>query len=148
VLADRLGVSRGPVRKAFQAHYASGLVKITPNRGAFVRQFTRHNAVAIHEVRARVFGTACRLPSDRITSVQIAGLRSLVARMDIAGAQRDLDANVPLNLGFPASIVNGTGNLILVRIWFAQVSRLQLFRGRACATWRVRKLQRRTPGVR
>jgi DNA-binding GntR family transcriptional regulator len=116
VLADRHGVSRGPMRKAFQARYASRLVEITPNRGAFVRQFTRHDAVAIHEVRAGVFGTACRLPSDRITSVQIAGLRSLVTRMDVAGAQRDLDAHVPLKLVFPASIVNGTGNLILVRI--------------------------------
>jgi len=130
VLSDRLGVSRGPVREAFQALHARGLVEMIPNRGVFVQQITRHDAVAIYEVRAGLFGTACRLLAERITSVQVAELRSLVAQMDVAGAQRDLDAYFPLNLDFHAAIVNGTGNLILAKTYFAQVSRLQLFRAR------------------
>ena len=60
-LADRLGVSRGPVREAFQALNARGLVEMIPNRGVFVQQITRHDAVAIYDVRAGLFGTACRL---------------------------------------------------------------------------------------
>ena len=67
-LADRLGVSRGPVREAFQALNARGLVEMIPNRGVFVQQITRHDAVAIYDVRAGLFGTACRLLAERITA--------------------------------------------------------------------------------
>lgn len=129
-LADRLGVSRGPVREAFQALHARGLVEMIPNRGVFVQQITRHDAVAIYDVRAGLFGTACRLLAERITTVQVAELRSLLARMDVAGAQRDFDAYFPLNLDFHSAIVNGTGNAVLATTYFGLVSRLQLFRAR------------------
>lgn len=130
LLADRLGVSRGPVRESFQALHARGLVEMIPNRGVFVQKITRHDAVAIYDVRAGLFGTACRLLADRITTAQSAELNSLIAQMDVAGAQRDLNAYFPLNIAFHSAIVTGTGNAILAETYFGLVSRLQLFRAR------------------
>ena len=129
-LADRLGVSRGPVREAFQALHARGLVEMITNRGVFVQQITRHDAVAIYEVRAGLFGTACRLLADRITTSQSAALRMLLAQMDVAGAQRDLEAYFPLNIAFHKQIVGGTGNAVLAESYQSLVSRLHLFRAR------------------
>ncbi|MES2846196.1 MAG: FCD domain-containing protein [Pseudomonadota bacterium] len=129
-LADRLGVSRGPVREAFQALHARGLVEMIPNRGVFVQQISRHDAVAIYDVRAGLFGTACRLLADRITTAQITGLKALVAQMDVAGSNRDLEAYFPLNIAFHSAIVRGTGNTVLADTYFAMVSRLHLFRAR------------------
>ncbi len=129
-LSDRLGVSRGPVRESFQALHARGLVEMIPNRGVFVQRITRHDAVAIYDVRAGIFGTACRLLADRITSAQSAELHSLIAQMDVAGARRDLDAYFPLNIAFHSAIVTGTGNAVLSETYFGLVSRLQLFRAR------------------
>lgn len=129
-IADRLGVSRGPVREAFQALHVRGLVEMIPNRGVFVQRISRHDAVAIYDVRAGIFGTACRLLAERITSVQIGELRSLVAQMDVAGEQRDLDAYFPLNIAFHTAIVRGTGNTVLSDTYFGLVSRLHLFRAR------------------
>ena len=113
VLADRLGVSRGPVRESFQALHARGLVEMIPNRGVFVQRITRHDAVAIYDVRAGIFGTACLLLADRITTAQIAELQSLIAQMDVAGARRDIEAYFPMNIAFHAAIVTGTGNAVL-----------------------------------
>ena len=41
-LADRLDVSRGPVREALQALHARGWVDMRPGRGAFVHEPTDH----------------------------------------------------------------------------------------------------------
>lgn len=129
-LADQLGVSRGPVREAFQALHARGLVEMVPNRGVFVQKISRHDAVAIYDVRAGIFGTACRLLAERISSDQAAELRALIAQMDVAGKKRDLDAYFPLNIAFHTGIVTGTDNRVLAETYFGLVSRLQLFRAR------------------
>ena len=129
-LADRLGVSRGPVREAFQALHARGLVEMIPNRGVFVQRISRHEAVAIYDVRAGLFGTACRLLAERIDNRLMAELRSLLAQMDAVGARRDLDAYWPLNIAFHTAIVHGAGNAVLEQSYLSLVSRLQLFRTR------------------
>ncbi|AZL58561.1 FCD domain-containing protein [Tabrizicola piscis] len=129
-IADQLGVSRGPVREAFQALHARGLVEMIPNRGVFVQRITKHDAVAIYDVRAGIFGTACRLLAERVTTTQIADLNALLAQMDVAGARRDLEAYFPLNIAFHSAIVNGTGNTVLSETYFGLVSRLHLFRAR------------------
>jgi DNA-binding GntR family transcriptional regulator len=129
-LADRLGVSRGPVREAFQALHARGLVEMVPNRGVFVQRITRHDAVAIYDVRAGLFGTACRLLAERIDPALAADLRALLAQMDAAGVRRDLDAYYPLNIAFHTAIVRGAANPVLAETYTTLVSRLHLFRAR------------------
>ena len=39
-IAQKLGVSRGPVREAFRSLEASGLVRLEKNRGVYVRQIS------------------------------------------------------------------------------------------------------------
>ena len=51
-VAERLGVSRGPVREAFRALEESGLVRLEKNRGVFVRQIAVDEADEIYELRA------------------------------------------------------------------------------------------------
>jgi DNA-binding transcriptional MocR family regulator len=48
-LAERLGVSRGPVREAFRVLEEAGLLQLEKNRGVFVRQIPIEEALEIFE---------------------------------------------------------------------------------------------------
>jgi DNA-binding GntR family transcriptional regulator len=59
-LAERLGVSRNPVRAALRVLAAEGLVTIAPRRGATVTRLSHHEAVELFEIRAALDGLAAR----------------------------------------------------------------------------------------
>src|SRR5258707_360893 len=54
-LAQRLGVSRGPIREACSALAAMGLMQIIPYRGFFVRELSEKEAIDVSEARAGIF---------------------------------------------------------------------------------------------
>src|SRR5207237_5672406 len=51
-LAERMGVSRGPVREAFRMLEEAGLVRNEKNRGVFVRAIAIEEALEIYDLRA------------------------------------------------------------------------------------------------
>lgn len=59
-LADRFGVSRGPIRETLRALEAKGLVHIEPKRGACVARLTDQDALETVEISAILFGLAAR----------------------------------------------------------------------------------------
>ena len=73
-LGDELGVSRTPVREALRQLELEGLVRIIPNRGAFVEGITKEDVKDIYEIRARLEGLCTKWAADRITKEQIAEL--------------------------------------------------------------------------
>ena len=58
-VAERLGVSRGPVREAFRALADVGLLQIEQNRGAYVRKIDFEEAVEIHDIYLFGIGGTC-----------------------------------------------------------------------------------------
>ena len=104
-LAERLGVSRGPLREAFRTLEESGLIRQEKNRGAFVREIELSEAADIYEVRAGLDATAGRLLAERATPEQLAVLREFAAGMQRAAGVNDVDAFHALNLAFHDRIV-------------------------------------------
>lgn len=73
-LASELGVSRTPVREALRQLELEGLVRIIPNRGAFVEGITQKDIKDIYEIRSRLEGLCAGWAAEHITAEQIAAL--------------------------------------------------------------------------
>ncbi|MBV7542964.1 GntR family transcriptional regulator [Acidovorax sp. sic0104] len=82
-LAEKLGVSRTPVRAALSTLAGEGLVDHQPKRGYLVRGFKMEEIVAAYEVRAVLEGLACRNAAMRgLTPEQEQRLRDALADGD------------------------------------------------------------------
>jgi DNA-binding GntR family transcriptional regulator len=130
-LANRLGVSRGPIREAFRGLEQSGLVEVVVNRGVFVRQVELKEVVEIYEVRSALFGRAGRLLAPKITTEQIDLLNELVDRMDQAVLADDLNTYYPINLEFHRRLLEFAGNRRILSMYQSLIRELHLFRRRA-----------------
>jgi len=74
-LAQRLGISRMPVREAIRQLNAEGYVTIMPNRGAVVTNRTPEEIIELFEIRAVLEGLAARIAADVATADQIDDLQ-------------------------------------------------------------------------
>lgn len=74
-LADKLGVSRTPIREAIRKLELEGLVTMIPRRGAEVAQITEKNLRDVLEVRSALDALAIELACDRITAEELEELR-------------------------------------------------------------------------
>lgn len=128
-LAQRFGISRGPLREALRMLEESGLVRQEKNRGAHVRKIGLSEAADIYEVRAGLDATAGRLLAGRITPAQLRTLRDMTEAMrGVLPAQ--IDRFHELNLGFHDCIVAMTGNAVLIEQYRKLCKLLVLFRRR------------------
>lgn len=128
-LADRLRVSRGPLREAFRLLEESGLIYQEKNRGAFVRVVQLSEAAELYEVRAGLDATAGRLLARRINSEQLSALRQLTEQMKSVNSD-DVEQFHVLNLDFHDQIIAMTGNKTLLETYRKLAKQLALFRKR------------------
>ncbi len=130
LLSARFGVSRGPIREACRALTQAGLLTAVPNRGMFVRELAFKEVLELYDVRAALDDLTGRTLATRITSVQIESLERLVAEMDAAAAQTDLDRYYPLNFRFHDQLLHLAGNQRLILLYGTLVKELHVFRRR------------------
>lgn len=133
MIAERLGVSRGPVREAFRALEGSGLVQLEINRGVFVRRISVEEADEIYDIRAAFDELVGRRLAKYITTEQLKALRVLLEQMDQAAADDDYAVYHALNLAFHDRLVEFTGNKKLLALYSRLVNELNLFRRKALA---------------
>jgi phosphonate utilization transcriptional regulator len=128
MIAERLGVSRGPVREAFRALEESGLVRLEKNRGVFVRQIPVEEADEIYELRAVLDEFVGRRLAETATPGRVRELRARVDRMEKAAGRGDVDAYLAANLDFHDRLVELAGNAKLLVTYRRLVNELHLFR--------------------
>src|SRR3954451_3049315 len=112
-LADRLGVSRTPIREALSRLAADGLVEITPNRGARVATWTVAELEGVFDLRMSLEPQLTAFAGAHARAVDIEPLDELARRMLAVGSpgpDQDLDALVPLNRAFHDRLVALAGH--------------------------------------
>ena len=92
-LARDLSVSRTPIREALQQLSKEGFVVITPRQGAYVRRWTREEALEILLIREVLEGLAARLAASSMSSQDIERLARHIedfesGRIDYAESDR------------------------------------------------------------
>lgn len=115
-LADKLGVSRTPIREAIRKLELEGLVTMIPRRGAQVAQITEKSMSDVLEVRRALDALCAELACDRITSGELDALQEACGRFEAAVHTGDLKAIAREDVAFHDIIVQATGNQRLIQL--------------------------------
>lgn len=103
-LAERLGVSRTPIREALNQLFSIGLAERIPHRGAFVKKLSVGEVIELYYIRAALEGAAARLATSNFTDDEIRRLSDLCDSMEQYLAEGDHQAILGLNYDFHSTI--------------------------------------------
>ncbi len=127
VVAEWLGVSRTPIRRALRQLESAGLLKYVPWRGVVVTEIDRQQVLELYAMRAALEGLAARLAARNATAFDIQSLEKLVSSAEQA-------LNCPqemarINVAFHRTIYGISENSYLIQELNALQDSLALLQG-------------------
>lgn len=90
-LAQKLGVSRTPVREAIRKLELEGLVYHVPRVGAIVAEIDDQEVLEVYRIRAVLEGLVTRMAAEKIVPEQLEKLTSLLEKLEEYSAKEDLE---------------------------------------------------------
>ncbi len=90
-LAERLGVSRTPIREALVRLRDDRLVEIVPQLGTYVSRISRQAIDDAQFVREALEGAAVRIAATRVRPEDVAALDAIIVRQREAFRESDID---------------------------------------------------------
>ncbi|NLZ81478.1 MAG: GntR family transcriptional regulator [Clostridiales bacterium] len=117
-LAERLGVSRTPVREAIRKLELEGLVIMIPRKGAQVAGITEKGMKDVLEVRKALEELAVELACQKITEEKIGYLEEHLVNFEKAINNGDLTSIAEMDVDFHDTIYSATDNEKLVQMLY------------------------------
>ena len=117
-LANKLGVSRTPIREAIRKLELEGLVLMIPRRGAEVAEITEKSLRDVLEVRAALEELAVDLACDRISAEDIQNLKEAAKEFEIALQGGDVTEYAEADVKFHDIIYLATDNQRLIQLLY------------------------------
>ena len=115
-LANKLGVSRTPIREAIRKLELEGLVVMIPRKGAEVARITEKDLRDVLEVRTSLEKLAIELACDRITEDDIYDLKLACKNFEESFGKDDLTTIAEKDVAFHDIIFRSTKNARLIQI--------------------------------
>jgi len=115
-LAEKMGVSRTPIREAIRKLELEGLVTMIPRKGAEVAKITEKDIRDLLEVRATLEALAVRLACERMSDETIEKLNILKEEFARAAKKKDVNLIIRKDVEFHDAIFSSTGNDKLIQI--------------------------------
>ncbi|WP_111429731.1 GntR family transcriptional regulator [Rhodobacteraceae bacterium DSL-40] len=111
-LAERLGMSRTPVREAIRQLEADGVVTHVPRQGACIRTLDYAEVMELYEMRSVLEGTAARLAARAASDIEIEELVNMNQQLAKLGSAPEAFI---LNRQFHAALLDAAKNRFLAR---------------------------------
>ena len=115
-LANKLGVSRTPIREAIRKLELEGLVVMIPRKGAEVARITEKDLRDVLEVRTSLEKLAIELACDRIKEDYIYDLKIACKNFEESFGKDDLTTIAEKDVAFHDIIFRSTKNARLIQI--------------------------------
>lgn len=115
-LAEKLGVSRTPIREAIRKLELEGLVVMIPRKGAYVADLSIKDITDVLEIRTALEGLASGLAALRITDEEIEELELIAMQFHQAILAEDFDRILQGDIKFHDTIFKATRNEKLLQI--------------------------------
>ncbi|MBR3366296.1 MAG: GntR family transcriptional regulator [Lachnospiraceae bacterium] len=112
-IGKELGVSRTPVREALRQLELEGLVRIIPNRGAFVTGIQVNDVHDIYMIRARLEGLCARWATERISKEQLDAMEENVYLAEYHAAKGHMEQIADLDNQFHHILYDACGSKML-----------------------------------
>jgi len=114
-IAERLGVSRGPVREALGRLQEQGLIVTVANRGSFVVELAPDDIRELYELRLALESLAVRRMMARRNPRDVKRLAACLGTMRRAAARGDLRRLLEADLAFHRAIWQAAGQRFLAQ---------------------------------
>lgn len=115
-LANKLGVSRTPIREAIRKLELEGLVLMIPRRGAEVAEITEQNLRDVLEVREALEELSVKLACEHATQAQIEEMKQAAKVFEESLSGDDVTRIAEADVAFHDAINMATDNQKLIQI--------------------------------
>ncbi|MDK2801702.1 MAG: hypothetical protein PWP27_2483 [Clostridiales bacterium] len=115
-LAEKMGVSRTPVREAIRKLELEGLVVMIPRKGAHVAELSIKDIMDVLEVRSSLDGLASALAAKRITKDELKELKNIVNQFAQYIEKNNVQGLIKKDVEFHEMIYRASRNEKLIQI--------------------------------
>ena len=128
-LAQDFGISRTPVREAMVQLEREGFVRSVPRRGVYVVRKTKREVIELIQAWAAPESMAARLITQSASDADIAGLRRMFTTFEGDKLHAKLDEYSEVNIAFHQTIIELSGNQVLIRLAENLFTHMRMIRG-------------------
>lgn len=115
-LAEKMNISRGPIREALRMLQNEGLIKHETNKGTFVATLSTQDAYEIYTLRALLEAEAAQVAVENLTDNDFIKLEDLLKKFYSTMEENDLESQAHCDILFHRTIVEASKHQRLINM--------------------------------